>query len=228
MQTLRRFHLSPLALAAGLAPALLALTLPALSSHPDTSPQTPQQVADTLDSIVQPRFQKNAGRFGVDRVLLAGHDTAHGLAAENAGERRKFQQVNAAHRPYVIAFLHCAHKPGQYRHSKEHGDGMTDPSVETLAAETATEDGVGKLWDWSDANLDKAVLPEVATLRRGAGVDKDFGNWRVVLRPVRADREACLSCHAGAKRGDTLGVMVYAVDKNTVHLPLKSTIVGPR
>lgn len=224
---------TPLLAAAGLAPVLLALTLPALSSHsstshPGNSSQTPQQVAETLDAIVQPRFQKNAGRFGVDRVLLAGHDTAYGLAAENAGERRKFQQVRAAHRPYVIAFLHCAHKPGQYVHSKERGDGVTHPFVETLAAETATNDGASKLCEWSDANLDKAVLPEVATLRRGIGVDRDFGNWRVVLRPVRADREACLTCHAGAKRGDTLGVMVYAVDKNTVHLPLKSTIVGPQ
>ena len=227
MHTSRRFHFAQL-LTAALAPALLALTLPALSIRSDTASQTPQQVADTLDSIVQPRFQKNAGRFGVDRVLLAGHDTAYGLAAENAGERRKFQQVRAAHRPYVIAFLHCAHKPGQYAHSKERSDSMTDPFVETLAAETATEDGVSKLWEWSDANLDKAVLPEVTTLRQGNGVDKDFGNWRIVLRPVRADKDACLSCHAGAKRGDTLGVMVYAVDRNIIHLPLKNTMVGPR
>lgn len=226
MQTTRRFRLAPLYAVAGLAPVLLTLALPALSSHSETSPQTPQQVADTLDSIVQPRFQKNAGRFGVDRVLLEGHDMTYGLAAENIGEQRKFQQINAAHRPYVIAFLHCAHKPGKFVHSAERADGKTSPYVETLAAETATEDGVGKLWEWSGVHLDKAVLPEIAALRRGNGVDKDFGNWRVVLRPVRADHEACLGCHAGAKRGDTLGVMVYAVDKNTIRLPLKSTIVG--
>ena len=34
----------------------------------------PQQVAETLDSIVQPRFQQNAGRFGPDRVVhIVGH-----------------------------------------------------------------------------------------------------------------------------------------------------------
>ena len=233
MQALRPFRSAPLYAAAGLVPVLLALALPAFSrrdtaSATPASPQTPQQVADTLDSIIQPRFQRNAGRFGVDRVLLAGHDTTYGLAAENRGERRKFHQVNAAHRPYMIAFLHCAHKPGQYVHSQERGDGEAVPYVEMLAAETATEDGVGNLWGWGDTHLDDVVTPELTALRQGTGVDKDYGNWCVVMRPVRALYPACLSCHAGAKPGDTLGVMVYAVDKNTIHLPLKSSMVGPQ
>jgi hypothetical protein len=234
MNISRRSRIASLAFAAGAAPLLLALTLPAWPSAP-SSPghdapllETPQQVADTLDSIVQPRFQKNAGRFGVDRVLLEGHDNAYGLAGENGGERRKFRQVNGAHRPYVVAFLHCAHKPGQYVPGGRRGDGETDPEVQVLATATATEDGTNNLWDWADAHLDQVVLPALAQLRRGDGVDKDFGNWRVVMRPVRAWQPACLGCHAGARRGDTLGVMVYAVDKNTIRLPVKSTTEGAR
>ena len=53
-------------------------------------------------------------------------------------------------------------------------------------------------------------------------MDRDLGNWRLVLRPVLASRDSCLGCHAGAKRGDTLGVMVYAVDKAVLHAPIQS------
>ena len=69
--------------------------------------------------------------------------------------------------------------------------------------------------DWADKNLTRVVLPSLPALRRGQGQTVDYQNWLVVMRPVRATHASCLGCHARrAKRGDTLGVMVYAVDKN--------------
>lgn len=217
--------LLPLALTSA---ALLAGAAFLMAAPAPTSPAalTPQQVADTLDGIVQPRFQQNAGRFGVDRVLLDGHDEIYGLSAVTARERRDFRRANAAHRPYVVAFLHCAHKPGHYSNSKERADGATDPSLEPLASATTTEDGAEKLRGWADEHLEKVVLPDLADLRRGGNVDKDFGNWRVCMRPVLASRPSCLGCHVGAKKNDTLGVMVYAVDKNTVKAPVRVTNEG--
>lgn len=229
MYAARRARSLLLALTGGSIPMLLALSLYGQTAPPSPiSAETPQQVADTLDSIVQPRFQQNAGRFGVDRVLLEGHDNAYGLAAENAVERRKFRQVNGSHRPYVVAFLHCAHKPGQYLHSKERGDAETKTRsyVQVLATATATQDGNSRLWDWGDTHLSGVARPALTELRQGNGVDKDLGNWCVVMRPVRAWQNSCLGCHAGAKRGDTLGVMIYAVDKNVIQHPIRSTIVG--
>ena len=224
MNVSRRARLLSLALTAGSLPLLLALSLrgqPALPSP--SSAETPQEVADTLDSIVQPRFQQNAGRFGVDRIALGGHDNIYGLSGVTASETRRFRRVNAAHRPYVIAFLHCAHKPGHDLLSKTRVGGEAPmPYLQTLAAATATETGSEKLWDWSDKHLQKAVLPDLPVLRQGTGMDRDLGNWRVVLRPVLASRASCLGCHAGAKRGDTLGVMVYAMDKAVIHAPIHS------
>lgn len=43
-------------------------------------------------------------------------------------------------------------------------------------------------------------------------VKKVLGGCVVLMRPVPA-RRACLACHAEAKAGDTLGVMVYSVRK---------------
>jgi len=213
-----------LALTAAGVPLLLALSLHSQPVPPSPiSAETPQQVADTLDSIVQPRFQQNAGRFGVDRIVFAGHDNIYALTATTASERRRFRRLNAAHRPYVIAFLHCAHKPGRDLLSKTRGgDEAAKPYLQTLATATATNPGSQKLFDWSNTHLEKVVLPDLPTLRRGTGLDRDLGNWRLVLRPVLASRQACLGCHAGARRGDTLGVMVYAVDKAVIRAPVKS------
>ena len=222
MKLSRPSRLAFLALAAGTAPLLLALALPAKPSPPIPG-DTPQQVADTLDSIVQPRFQQSAGRFGMDRISFAGHNNVYELESQTREERRKFRQVNAAHRPYVIAFLHCAHKPGEdlTTHTRDKQEPFK-PYLQTLSTATATEAGTEKLMSWSDADLSKAVLPALPVLRQGVGVDRDFGNWEVVLRPVRALHSSCLTCHAGAKRGDTLGVMVYAVDKGRIKADVKS------
>lgn len=38
------------------------------------------------------------------------------------------------------------------------------------------------------------------------------GNWKVKGFPIRA-RSSCLSCHTSAKREDTLGYLVYAVER---------------
>lgn len=228
MHVPRRARSFTLALAAGGVPLLLALSLHGQPAPPPPAPvETPQQVADTLDSIVQPRFHQNAGRFGVDRIVFAGHDNIYGLSGVTASEKRRFRLVNAAHRPYVIAFLHCAHKPGRDLLSKTRDkEGAEKPFLQTLAAATSTDSGSQKLRDWGDSHLEKAVLPDVPTLRQGAGMDRDLGNWRLVLRPVLASRDSCLGCHAGAKRGDTLGVMVYAVDKAAIHAPIHSFSEG--
>ncbi len=203
--------------AAALASGAFLTSLAVAASPPDSSP-SPVQVARTLDTIVQPRFQKSAGKFGEDRVVsLDGHSNVHYMTPENGRERRLFRQVNASRRPYVVAFLHCRHKPGAHINPKTPPEKQTDfkPSVDTLTAIGGTQKGTDHLYEWANAHLQKIVLPYLPQLRRGQPQQTEYQNWVVVMRPVRAEHEACLSCHAGTKRGDTLGVMVYAVDKNS-------------
>lgn len=213
-----------LALAAGGLPLALALSSAGRPTIPAPI-RTSQQVADTLDGIVQPRFRQNAGRFGVDRIAFAGHDNIYGLDGVTPSERRRFRRINAARHAYVVAFLHCGHKPGRDLISKTRGSGeAVKPYLQMLVTATATNPGSQKLFDWSSTHLEleKAVLPDLPVLRRGTGLNQDLGHWRLVLRPVLASRDSCIGCHAGAKRGDTLGVMVYAVDKAVNRAPVKS------
>lgn len=191
--------------------------LAAAFAAPTPDAATPQQVAETLDSIVQPRFQKNAGRFGADRVFaLDGHGNVHWVDADSRSERRRFAAVKASHRPYIIAFLHCRHKPGAHIDpaTKPEPFDLPVPSVNSLTAVGATQVGADRMYNWADNSLLSVVRPHLASLKHGQGASAQYESWVVVMRPVRALHESCLTCHAGAKRGDTLGVMVYAVDKN--------------
>lgn len=214
--------------AAVLASGALLASLAVAASPPGSSP-SPVQVARTLDTIVQPRFQKSAGKFGEDRVVsLDGHSNVHYMTPETSRERRLFRQVKDSHRPYVVAFLHCRHKPGAHIDPKTPPEKRTDfkPSVDTLTAIGGTQKGTDHLYGWAGAHLQKIVLPYLPQLRQGQPQQTEYQNWVVVMRPVRAEHEACLSCHAGAKRGDTLGVMVYAVDKNPKIVGRSYTLSG--
>ena len=203
--------------------ALLGATVFAASSAfqrhlPPVNGDTPQQVAETLDHLVQPRFQQNAGQFGVDRVInLDGHTDIHDLHAESPGEQRLLRRVYGSHRSVVVAFLHVRHKPGVHKDDPtdhETPDPDFKPSVEALACLGASQSGVDHTMDWADMKLTRVVLPSLPALRRGQGQTVDYQNWLVVMRPVLATHASCVGCHEGARRGDTLGVMVYAVDKN--------------
>ena len=213
----------PLALIGGttiLAATLLAAAFAQSASEPPIRPHSaasPQLVAETLDSIVQPRFQQNAGRFGMDRVFsLDGHGNVHWVESDSRAERRRFAMVKASHRPYVIAFLHTAHKPGAHIDppTKPVASDQITPSINALTAVGATQKGAGRMYDWVNAQLKPVVTAHLATLKQGQSAQADYQNWVVVMRPVRALHAGCITCHAGAQRGDTLGVMVYAVDKN--------------
>lgn len=64
-----------------------------------------------------------------------------------------------------------------------------------------------------DEMINKTCVQASPRLLRGQAVQADRGKWVIWMSPVRAEQETCLSCHTGAKRGDTLGVMAYAVSK---------------
>lgn len=58
---------------------------------------------------------------------------------------------------------------------------------------------------------EKTAKKQLPALNQGKSVEVANGDWHLFLRPVKATKESCVSCHSGAKVGDTLGVMLYAV-----------------
>ena len=190
----------------------------AVFAAPAPSAETPQQVAETLDSIVQPRFQKDIGQFGTGRVthnVIPGHEGIEWIGADNRFETRRFATLKASHRSYILAFLHCRHKPGapvDPSPKPQLGDDFKS-YTEPLIAFGATEDSAQRMYDWADKSLNPVVLPHLTALKQGHSAQAEYENWVIVMRPVRALHQSCITCHAGTRRGDTLGVMVYVVDK---------------
>jgi hypothetical protein len=76
--------------------------------------------------------------------------------------------------------------------------------------------------------MGKAAHKALPKLMKGQGAQQDSSDWLIVMQPVRAMKASCLKCHEGAKQGDTLGVLTYAVSKKSFAdaLPTVPT-VGP-
>ena len=198
---------------------------------------SPKTVADLLDKLVQPRFLQDAGKFGMDRLVIVGHEdqsdhkdeTVYQLEAQNGKEKTLLHAANAAKRDYAIGFLHCAHKPGKFLPKSKTNAGSTSESIssgsnfEMLVIREDDQNLYGtsddfQAEDWTTPNLDginRAVKKNLLRLKQGQAVDVNMKRLFLALRPIRASKDACLSCHHGAKRGDTLGIMVYAVSAKT-------------
>jgi hypothetical protein len=188
------------------------------SSSPTQTLASGMQVAEALDSYVQPRFEilrdKN---FGAIRIVYRKHAGIVQLKVDSPEEKALIANVNAAGRDYAISLLHCAPKPNR-------GNSEVTPKLELLYFNqqplirdtTFSFGGAKEVAEKNHLDLnslqEKAVdaLPELMADKK----KKVTGSsWEILMRPVLASKPACVSCHTNAKLGSTLGVMVYAVRK---------------
>lgn len=228
MHAARRTHLLLLAFMGGSLPLLLTLSLHG-QPPPSTSAsaETPQQVADALDKIVQPRFQDvSAGQFGMTRLIpvASGHQSVgfyDDFRTSTPAEAALLAAADAPHHPYIMAFLHCTHVsghvPGRFG---TRPDGVPRPWLARITSRAfalpLSPEHVQASMERDMPLIQKTATDALPALREGKSQGKSAGDWLVVMRPVRASTDTCLGCHAGARRGDTLGVMVYAVRNKAV------------
>ena len=183
------------------------------------------QIAEALDTYVQPRFEilrdKN---FGAMRIVYRKHAGIVQLKVDTPQEKELIANVNAAKRDYAISLLHCAPAPG-YEDSKPRlellyfnqekivsdGDHFSHESSKRVANKNG--------FDFEEAEKKAiAVLPK---LMEGKQQHIEDASWDILMRPVLASNQDCLSCHKNAKPGATLGVMLYAVRKTKNDDPKK-------
>lgn len=207
----------------------IVLGMSALRSQPVANQGRPLQVADALDSVIQPRFLQNAGLFGLTRIVpvVNGHTVGYmgSLGTETPQEKQALARADAARRDYTIAFLHCAHVPGQFvrpgifKPAAQHKGKVLavqprltmlivtrhpSPTAQKVSSPISGMDQDRRQWQ-------AATLRALPTLQQGRPAQATVADSTVFMRPVRASADSCVSCHVGVKRGDTLGVMVYAV-----------------
>lgn len=194
--------------------------------------KTATSVANALDKILQPRFHKDSGKFGISRMGLPGHTNVLGLREETPEEKPLLKAIQQAGYAYALGFFRCAHKPGtHFTQVKEDVDPSPKPEardlnhywtvgvVQSRKYFSNGEDGVpereAKEWAQSyQPAIEKACLKALPLLKQGKSVDTHYKKWLIALRPVRATDQKCLGCHETAKKGDTLGVIVYTVQNS--------------
>jgi hypothetical protein len=62
------------------------------------------------------------------------------------------------------------------------------------------------------AVAEHAATDALVQLKKGHPAQSDRAGWTYAMRPIRASKSNCIGCHIGAKIGDTLGIMIYAVN----------------
>ena len=179
---------------------------PAFQSHlPPVNGDTPQQVAETLDRLVQPRFQQNAGAVRHVPRRQPGRPLRRSLFGD--GDRRMSVVCCGGSMPPTApsSSPSCIvrHKPGAHVNPKTPPEATGRPFSAVRGGprrpSVRRRRGADRNMDWADKNLTRVVLPSLPALRRGQGRTVDYQNWLVVMRPVLATHAACVGCHAGAQ-----------------------------
>lgn len=140
------------------------------------------------------------------------HVPGKSLDPPTPGDRLQQQELNLSNgalHPSITGLTYYHWQPmvktasGSYeRYDPAHSNGKPEILSGWLLPDLALDD-----------MMKNAAVQASPCLLRGQAVQADRGKWIIWMSPVRAEQETCLSCHTGAKRGDTLGVMAYAVSK---------------
>lgn len=215
-----------LAFAAGCAPLMFALALPGQPAPSVSSPAL--KIAYLLDSIAQSRFQDTSMEvFGRSRMMVSPsypkgqHNTRDSFAPRNDDEDQTLRTADALSRDYIVDFFHCAPVPPvPLPFHQSASAALVSPELPSEAPLYSTTRLFVHIRPLPSAlpmltslhsRLRSEAVAALPKLRAGKEVKITSADWTVLLRPVLAAQSSCLSCHTTAKKGDTLGVMVYAV-----------------
>lgn len=171
-------------------------------------------VADLLDRIVQPRFQRDDDeRFGMDRLVkLRAHAGAGRFYRLNPAESALLASANALNRDYLVGFVRVPES-----RIKSAADAQADFLV-VSSRSVNSRDTDRRLANPTvhRPELEQSALALLPEARKHGSAHGTEGQWSVSLRVVRAAKGSCLGCHKGARQGDVLGVMVYAVGREAL------------
>jgi hypothetical protein len=190
-----------------------------------------QELVNKMDANLQPHFQEDAGEFGVSRMagidVIGGHQhVANEVRRDMMRENKKKPVAPSVGRDYAVGFLRFTKPPGKYlkdvtRHSAV-GEKPVRPTYQLLAfsdaenpdSRTVTPEEHQRRSEernqWAK-EIEALCVKSLAKVKQGKAVERQHKGWLVAVRPVKASKDSCLSCHAGAKRDEPLGAMVYTV-----------------
>jgi hypothetical protein len=167
---------------------------------------------EALDQCVQYRLHDDVEVFGFSRLA----DVPHRLYHFDPRTPDEASAVDGLRKTGRHVVLHLGGRGLVDQAGKADGE---KPGRRTFSEAIAVTGGGVAPRDLPDARLLRALgRKALAASTAGEPVVERTGRWRVDVRPVRADRQACVDCHAPRSTnrggrplqiGDALGVVVY-------------------
>jgi hypothetical protein len=189
--------------------------------------ESPRLVVGSLDTAIQIRFHKvNPGKFGEHALIGVGDGPLTGvidpLETESAKERSLFLPALDSHRVVIIALMHCRFKPGRnIALDNVPGGDVFSPSTQVLETLAPSQHDADQHFAWAEKNLDNAALKYYPAAMTNTSTDSHVDGYFIAVRPVTAHYPLCLTCHHGAKLGNTIAAMVYLVADRKSPKPCK-------
>lgn len=88
----------------------------------------------------------------------------------------------------------------------------TGPRLTILTSRAANQGIRADYYEALSTRLTFAAVSALPQLKSKTEATASAGTWSITLRPVKATKQSCVGCHGGIKQGDTLGVLIYAVN----------------
>jgi hypothetical protein len=171
-----------------------------------TDPQA-RQIADLVDSVVQERFRRPLDEtFGLSRVARPSDKRMVHSQSTLETDKSVLERSEASGRAWRVLFYQTRSLASDGLKATEyaHKDGLTD----LASSEISARKNMGPAF-YSAATQELKSLDRYLIAGRSAEAGVD--GWRLFARPVLADK-SCVSCHVGARVGENLGSVVYAVE----------------
>ncbi len=166
-----------------------------------------RKIADLVDSVVQERFRRPLDQtFGLSRVARPGDERMTHSSSTTESDKPVLEKAEASGRAWRVLFYQTRSLSSDSLKATEyaHEDGLTN----LASSERPARRNMGSAFY-------TATRSELDTLKRhlvaGRSAEASADGWRLFARPVLADK-SCVSCHAGARVGENLGTVVYAVE----------------
>ena len=185
--------------------ALLAAGFAVIVSTP-ISLRANDDPLDALNRVIQERFAGVDKFFGMRRIVVLG-DTPHQFRPETVSEEAVVQDLRDAGLKVALYMAGRRVLEREPNLLSEKAGGVDRRVIFGPVAVTAV-DQLPALPHSIDL-IDDA-RNAFAALQRRDRHDFQMGSLKFSARAVRLSSDECLACHKGNKRGDPLGVVMYA------------------
>ncbi|MCX6367020.1 MAG: hypothetical protein NTX57_09970 [Armatimonadetes bacterium] len=203
----------------------------------------PEDDLHFLDIMFQKRFQKLVEtQFGTGRMVPVEKGMIHPrpltwpqeFQPETTEEKRVTERFFAKGIVWRVGILHLRPVPRRPVGSPRLTLGTVELLIESRLSLLPTrgdtsESSMKKYLEMLEkARNEEKVLMHQGSLARmeaatlGKPSDWQAGEWQLALRPVLAEKAECLSCHTDAKKGETLGALVYMIRQSAAVTPAKA------